>query len=298
MSSQPKKARRGHLSLETPDDSSDTGSDSDTEEMDAESGKEIQVEFEARSPEEDDFHGIKRLLQQLFLRNHIVNTSKLAEAILSQKHIGSAIKQSISQEDDSDDEEMEDVDPNQVYGISTILNLGDKNESIVGLKRFLLEQTAKGNDRQVLQYVSDLLNKNVGFLVSERFINIPAQITVPLLETLVNEMRKARDRNLPYDFSHYFMICKLYKTKNLQMGGRQVPEEQAVVFSNPEEELIVGESELCIDYDVSSESDADMGGNWEDGVEMTPWRRIVVFQADRMETIIKSIKENFPTGQT
>jgi len=298
MSSQPKKARRGHLSLETPDDSSDTGSDSDTEEMDAESGKEIQVEFEARSPEEDDFHGIKRLLQQLFLRNHIVNTSKLAEAILSQKHIGSAIKQSISQEDDSDDEEMEDVDPNQVYGISTILNLGDKNESIVGLKRFLLEQTAKGNDRQVLQYVSDLLNKNVGFLVSERFINIPAQITVPLLETLVNEMRKARDRNLPYDFSHYFMICKLYKTKNLQMGGRQMPEEQAVVFSNPEEELIVGESELCIDYDVSSESDADMGGNWEDGVEMTPWRRIVVFQADRMETIIKSIKENFPTGQT
>merc|ERR1719402_197512 len=169
---------------------------------------------------------------------------------------------------------MEDVDPNQVYGISTILNLGDKNESIVGLKRFLLEQTAKGNDRQVLQYVSDLLNKNVGFLVSERFIN------------------------LPYDFSHYFMICKLYKTKNLQMGGRQVPVEQAVVFSNPEEELIVGESELCIDYDVSSESDADMGGNWEDGVEMTPWRRIVVFQADRMETIIKSIKENFPTGQT
>ena len=77
MSSQPKKARRGHLSLETPDDSSDTGSDSDTEEMDAESGKEIQVEFEARSPEEDDFHGIKRLLQQLFLRNHIVNTSKV-----------------------------------------------------------------------------------------------------------------------------------------------------------------------------------------------------------------------------
>jgi len=297
MSSRPKKARGANLSLETPDDSSDSDTNSDTEDMDAESGKEIQVEFEARSPEEEDFHGITRLLQQLFLRNHVVNTSKLAEAILSQKHIGSVIKQSVgSQDDESDDDEMDD--PNQVYGVSTILNLGDKNDSIVGLKRFLLEQTAKGNDRQVLQYVSDLLNKNVGFLISERFINIPAQITVPLLETLVNEMRKARDRNLPYDFSHYFMICKLYKTKNLQLGGRQMPEDQAVVFSNPEEELIVSESELCIDYDVSSESDADMGGNWEDGVEMTPWRRIVVFQADRMDSIIKSVKENFPTGQT
>ncbi len=46
-----------------------------------------------------------------------------------------------------------------------------------------------------------------------------------------------------------------------------------MVFSNPEEELIVGESELCIDYDVSSETSNDIGGNWTDGVEMTPWRR-------------------------
>lgn len=293
MASKPKKTR-DHLDLVTPDESTNSSSDADSD-TDMESGKEIQVEFEARSPDENDFHGIKRLLQQLFLRNQVVNVSKLTESILAQRHIGSVIKQTIQDADDSDDEE----DPNQVYGVSTILNLGDKTkDSMSGLRRFLLEQTAKGNDVQVLNYVSNLLDKSVGFLVSERFINIPAQITVPLLETLVNEMRKARDRNLPYDFSHYFMICKLYKTKNLEVGGRQLPEDQAVIFSNPEEELIVGESELCIDYDVSNESDNDGGGNWEDGVEMTPWRRIVVFQAEKLDVIIKLIKENFPTGQT
>lgn len=293
MASRPKKPRE--LDLETPDESTNSSSDDGDSDTDMESGKEIQVEFEARSPDENDFHGIKRLLQQLFLRNQVVNVSKLAESILAQRAIGSVIKQTFQDTDDSDDED----DPNQVYGVSTILNLGDKaKESITGLRRFLLEQTAKGNDVQVLNYVSNLLDKRVGFLVSERFINIPAQITVPLLETLVNEMRKAQDRNLPYDFSHYFMICKLYKTKNLEVGGRQLPEEQAVIFSNPEEELIVGESELCIDYDVSSESDSEVGGNWEDGVEMTPWRRIVVFQAEKLEVIIKQIKENFPTGQT
>merc|ERR1719189_2505233 len=158
-----------------------------------------------------------------------------------------------------------------------------------GLRRFLLEQTAKGNDVQVLNYVSNLLDKNVGFLVSERFINIPAQITVPLLETLVTEMRKARDRNLPYDFSHYIMISKLYKTKT-----ESNQDHQAVVFSNPEEELIVSESELCIDYDVSGETDNDSGGNWCDGLEMTPWRRIVVFTADKLDQIIQSVGQNFP----
>ena len=36
------------------------------------------------------------------------------------------------------------------------------------------------------------------------------------------------------------------------------------MFSNPEEELIVSESELCIDYDVSGETDNDTGGKqWD-----------------------------------
>ena len=82
-----------------------------------------------------------------------------------------------------------------------------------------------------------------------------------------------------------------------------------MVFSNPEEELIVSESELCIDYDVSEETDNETGGkyrenvemlscsilgNWCDGVEMTPWRRIVVFTADKLDQIIRAVGENFP----
>ena len=93
---------------------------------------------------------------------------------------------------------------------------------MAGLRSFLLEQTAAGGDKAVLQYVTNLLNGNVGFLFNERVINIPAQITVPLLETLVTEMRKARDRNLPYDFSHYIMISKLYKTKTDSNQDHQV----------------------------------------------------------------------------
>jgi len=273
------KAKVARLVPETPDNSSSE------EEADQE-GEELQVEFEARSPEEEDYHGIKRLLQQLFLRSASVNVGKVTETILNQKFIGSVIKQSISDnEEEEDGEEM-----NEVYAISTVINLAEKNkESVAGLRSFLLEQTAAGGDKAVLQYVTNMLNGSVGFLFNERFINIPAQITVPLLETLVTEMRKARDRNLPYDFSHYVMISKLYKTK---MEIDQ--DHQAVVFSNPEEELIVSESELCIDYDVSEETDNDTGGNWCDGVEMTPWRRIVVFTSDKLEQIIESVGQNFP----
>jgi len=264
------------IPLETPDNSSSE---------DEQEQEELQVEFEARAPDEDDFHGIKLLVKQLFLRSAAVNISKVTETILNQRFIGSVIKTVQPEEEDDD---MGDDD--HVYAISTVLNLAEKNkESVSGLRTFLLEQTAAGGDQQVLDYVTDLLNKQVGFLFNERYVNIPAQVTVPLLETLVTEMRKATDRNLPFNFSHYIMICKLFKTKT-----DSTQDHQAVMFSNPEEELIVAESDLCIDYDVSAETENDSSVEC-DGVEMTPWRRIVVFTADKLENIIKNVRQNFPS---
>lgn len=68
--------------------------------------KEIQVDFEANAINEDDYHGICRLLQQvgicllvslvttlvqLFLKAP-VNLSEVATCIVNQSHIGSVIK--------------------------------------------------------------------------------------------------------------------------------------------------------------------------------------------------------------
>eukprot|EP00088_Acartia_fossae_P003315 TRINITY_DN1138_c0_g1_i4.p1 TRINITY_DN1138_c0_g1~~TRINITY_DN1138_c0_g1_i4.p1 ORF type:complete len:167 (-),score=40.48 TRINITY_DN1138_c0_g1_i4:499-999(-) len=156
--------------LETPDNSSDSDNESENEE-----GKDIQVEFEARSPEGEDYQGIKRLLQQLFLRSQVVDCSRVTDTILAQRGIGSVIKQSLPDEVEQQQDGNEET--NEVYAISTVLNLADKTkESVIGLRRFLLDQTAKGNDRQVLKYVTDLLSGRIGFLVNERFINIPAQV--------------------------------------------------------------------------------------------------------------------------
>ena len=65
MSSRRAKVARVIL-IATPDNSSSKEGDVEEEET----GNEIQVEFEAIGPEEEeDFQGIRRLLQQLFVRN-------------------------------------------------------------------------------------------------------------------------------------------------------------------------------------------------------------------------------------
>ena len=51
-----------------------------------------------------------------------------------------------------------------------------------------------------------------------------------------------------------------------------------MVFANPEEELIVAESELCIDYEVDSNEEDDSALGTE-GVEMKPWRRYLIISS-------------------
>ena len=105
--------------LETPDNSSSEDENDNNEQ------EELQVEFEARAPDEDDFHGIKLLVKQLFLRSAAVNISKVTESILNQRYIGSVIKTVAPEEEEAEDDIAED---DHIYAISTVLNLAEKNK--------------------------------------------------------------------------------------------------------------------------------------------------------------------------
>uniref|UniRef100_A0A8D8W6E0 Protein BCCIP homolog n=1 Tax=Cacopsylla melanoneura TaxID=428564 RepID=A0A8D8W6E0_9HEMI len=86
MSAPTKKVAR-HEDMEKGDNSSDSEYDSDPAEEGYTGGEEIQVTFEGRVPSDPDFHGIKQLLKQLFLKAHI-NLSELTEILIGQSNIG------------------------------------------------------------------------------------------------------------------------------------------------------------------------------------------------------------------
>lgn len=81
--------------------------------------QEIQADFEGRNPEGQDFHGIKQLLQQLFLKAHI-DLSQMSDMIIAQNGVGSVLKQSYNDEEDEDDD-MNDAQ--DVFGITTVVNI-------------------------------------------------------------------------------------------------------------------------------------------------------------------------------
>nr|CAD7399410.1 unnamed protein product [Timema poppensis] len=242
---------------------SDNSDDSATSDIGKYVGQEeIQVDFEGRNPIDSDFHGIKQLLQQLFLKAHI-NLAELTDLIIGQSYVGSVVKQSELDEDDSDD----GTDANDVFGITTVVNLTDKQnlECVQQLRSLLIELCNEHATDQTNTLVRSLLGDDtrpVGLLINERFVNIPSQIAVPLLDSLSKEISRAKQKKMPFDFSYFILICKLYKVADCRF-------------------------EFC----VKGESDSGLSGTWqEDDVEMTPYRRVLLFQADKIDSVIDRIK--------
>ena len=106
-------AKRAHLdpTPETPEQTessseNDSGSEDESNDME----REIQVEFEARTPEERDLPGVISLLKQCFRGSEDVSLGELAQYVLKQRSVGSVVTQSPS--DSTDDEEDDELGKN------------------------------------------------------------------------------------------------------------------------------------------------------------------------------------------
>ncbi|CAG9825644.1 unnamed protein product [Phaedon cochleariae] len=279
MAGSRKKTRRPSKS-----ESDNSGSDGEESESGTYQGqKEIQATFEGRNPEGHDFHGIKQLLNQLFLKAHI-DLSQMTDLLIAQHGVGSVLKQSYGDSDD-EDEDVEMTEEGDVFGITSVVNLGSHKETPC-IQQFysLLEELCKKHADQATQAnIQRILKeyRRVGFLINERFVNIPAQISVAMLNSLYDEIQRMKKKDASYEFEYYIMISKTCIPKD-NKGDE--------VFSNDEEEIFSKNAEANFVFDVTSESDTAIGGKWmSDDRELVPHRRVLIFQSNKLKTIIDQI---------
>ncbi|XP_046565664.1 BRCA2 and CDKN1A-interacting protein-like isoform X2 [Haliotis rubra] len=286
------KKKRVNESLAARDEDVEAGEDEvddddleSDEEDDEFIDQEVQVEFEARMPIDSDFHGIKTLLQQLFLKANI-NLSELTDTIIGQNYVGSVIKCDAPEEED---EEEDDDDP--VFGIFTVVNLTDKKdrESIQQITGMLSEkcQTAGQVDMSKFSLLLNDPDSHLGLLISERFINIPPQIAVPSFESLKKDLQKAINKKMNFKFANFLMISKTYQMK---VPGQKSGASDELLFSNSEEELIYEVCDSHFTYSVASERDSVVSGQWDEEDDMEALRTVMTFSADKLDLIIDRLK--------
>lgn len=280
---------------ENPDDS-DNSSEEDSGEEDSEASEEeineeVVVDFEAHGISHNDFNGIKKLLQQLFLKAH-VNTTEMTDVIIQQNHVGSVIKQAEVPEDSDDD------DPDEVLGFITMLNLTERKgvQCVEEVKELIVDQCEKHAGHSVTEQLEQILNdtsKPVGLLLSERFINVPPQIALPLHKQLQDEMAEAQRTNKPSGMCHYcLMISKTCKEATKSIPGRGGAPKDEYLFVNAEEEFFCEQAIIKFHYSVQEEADSCLSGRWSfDDVPMKPFRTVMLIPSDRMPAIMDKLKE-------
>ncbi|ESP00429.1 hypothetical protein LOTGIDRAFT_140700 [Lottia gigantea] len=257
--------------------------------------QQMEVEFEARMPQDSDFHGIKTLLQQLFLKAN-VNLSELTNTIISQNYIGNAIKQ-LNDDDEDDDSENGFDDGDPVFGIMSAINLTERQNDLACVREIISWLSEKcesaGEDGRKIFEVLNNKECHVGLLISERFLNIPIEIAAPSYESLRKDMTKANKKNMNYNFGYYVLISKCYRAR--VEGGDSLLNNQ-MFYSNPEDEILNEVSIVSVSFSVAKERDNIVGGSWDDDDDsMEAMRSVMVFTADKYDSIIQTLKTQLAT---
>nr|KAF6322062.1 BRCA2 and CDKN1A interacting protein [Pipistrellus kuhlii] len=250
------------------DDDDDEGDSDEEEDEDEVVGEEVNVEFEAYSISDSDYDGIKRLLQQ---------------------------QTDVSE--DSDD----DVDGDEVFGFISLLNLTERKGTPCAeqIKALALRGCAKSCEKSVVEQLDRLLSDSsrpVGLLLSERFVNVPAQIALPLHRQLQKELAEAHKTNKPCGKCHfYLLISKTFAEagKNNSKKNQSSQKKDELMFTNAEEEFFYEKAALRFSYSVQEESDSCLGGRWSfDDVPMQPLRTVMLVPCDRMGEVMAALEEH------
>ncbi|EXJ55219.1 hypothetical protein A1O7_08145 [Cladophialophora yegresii CBS 114405] len=265
----------------------------DDESGDDEDFDVLDVEFEWFDPQpEFDFHGIKTLLQQLFdVDAQLFDLSALTDVILAQPTLGSTVK----------------VDGNETdaYAFLSILNLQQhKDKPFVSKIAQYIQSKSKSNPN--LAPLAELLSQPtippIGLILTERLINVPAEVVPPMYTMLLEEMDWAVQDGEPYDFSHYLILSKTYievaskldaedeqpKKKKKSASGFSEP-----MYFHPEDEVLHRYAVCHGGFDYSIRQDDGHSDSKRAFQEMgiKPQGHATLIAADKFKDAVQNVAE-------
>ncbi|KAF8480787.1 p21-C-terminal region-binding protein-domain-containing protein [Russula ochroleuca] len=267
----------------------DEGGDSDSE------TSHIQVEFEFFDPNPNvDSVALKRLISQLFQADaDLLKPHELSELILSQPLVGTTVK--------TDGRES---DP---YAFLTVLNMHihKDNPSIKAIAEYILSKSAcdpslHNTLRTILAHDAP---SHLGFIFSERLVNMPVEVVPHMYRMLVDEIQWACDDGEPYIFGHLLVISRTYALSDEEVEatatssqqqkrrkGALIPSTAGGVFSfHHEDQCLEKVASHSLDYSLLNALPRE-----KESFGLEQGGRLFLFPADRLPQLVSNIAAAFP----
>lgn len=170
-------------------------------------------------------------------------------------------------------------------------------EGVQQLCNYLLNKCPKKNESLHKAVESILKSQQVGWVVSERFINMPVEVMPPMYAMLQEETKKAVQQNEPYSFEWYMFISKTYKEVNptVEEDDDEVKKSanNETFYFQSEDEIIAKYAEYQFDYKFTNsekEQAADSRRAFSDfGIE--PSRKLLLVHQSKFDGLVDEISK-------
>ncbi|KAI0089889.1 p21-C-terminal region-binding protein-domain-containing protein [Irpex rosettiformis] len=262
----------------------------------------VNVDFDFFDPNPDvDYLAVKRLAAQLWQGDaESLQLQDLADLVLSQPQVGTTVK--------CDGKES---DP---YSFLTVINLRvHQNRTFVkALIDYVLSKSSSNPAfsatlKELLGPQGLQSQNHVGFVFSERLMNMPVQLMPVSYKMLAEEIQWAVEDNNPFRFSHYLFLSQIRKlsaedvaelekrvppTKR-QKAGTETTGSQTKVFPiHPEDEEIAKLSIFTTDFPYSNSITPDA-----ESLGLDLGGRLMLMPAERLPQLVDAIAAAYPPPQ-
>ncbi|KAI9371817.1 p21-C-terminal region-binding protein-domain-containing protein [Aspergillus egyptiacus] len=255
----------------------------------------VNVDFEWFDPQEIDFHGIKHLVRQLFdVDAQDFDLSALADMILAQPLLGSTVKV-----------DGKESDP---YAFLTVLNLQEHSDK-PAIKSLTTYLHRKASSNPSLSPLAALLSQSpippIGLILTERLINMPAEVVPPMYTMLQEEIAWAIEEKEPYSFTHYLIVSKTYEeveskldmeeTRPQKKKKKAAGEQGERFFFHPEDEVLERHAVCAGSFEYSHQHDEGHSDSkrafQELGIKTEG--SLILIEGGRLEGAVKEMGEFF-----
>ena len=299
-------------------DSNEEESDNDSNESnehDAENFEEIMIDFEARSPNKSDLEIVRNLLQQKlapFSSSLTFSLNDLAATIVEQTNIGNVIFQAAFQDENAKEEEpspfptpvaKDDTDEDTVFGVLSLIDMSSEKHASIskGIVDFILNECEKlsvnsSEIKSLKQNLTSLFKeKRMCWIINERFINVPVDISVPMYESLLADLNNAivpmasskeaaaNTKNSSIDY--WLFLAKIYSEQTRKNNRKTIE----MIYANPEEETFEEFSELKFEIPYGNKAPKSTSGDWSKS-ELEPLLRVFIVPKNKINDALSKIK--------
>eukprot|EP01083_Nonionella_stella_P194344 716849_1 len=250
-------------------------------------GETINVDFNFFDPRPRDWHATKQFLMR-YLDNSELDSSELAEIITKQASLGTFIKNG-------------DIDSDPLGFVTAIsLKQHESTKCVRQIKKYIYAH-AKEHKKEILEVLN---RSDTALVISERIVNLPDELSPPLLSALDKDMAWAKENELDhvrmhFNFKNVVLISRCFQKSKEEStsssnDGQVVAKRRKTAQTDDkfeyyrfEEELFEKESSISFSFGVPAHtSEAAQALN-----KPTECRKVFVIPVQKLDGIVKKCKK-------